>query len=148
MLDGGALLHRITWPHGLPPYQDICALYCDYLSRNFGPAVVVFDGYRIPSTKYTTHQPRTGGNFGIEVTFTGDVKLTMSKDVFLSNVANKQKFIDMLSHYLQLAGCLTQHAEEDADLLIAETATIPQYTSIPAIYEYTCRYSSGWLPAI
>ncbi len=28
----------------------------------------------------------------------------------------------MLSHYLQLAGCLTEHAEEDADLLIAQTA--------------------------
>ena len=66
-------------------------------------------GYRIPSTKYTTHQRRTGGEVGSEVTFTGDVKLTMSKDVFLSNVANKHNFIDMLSHYLQLAGCLTEH---------------------------------------
>ena len=28
----------------------------------------------------------------------------------------------MLSHYLQLAGYLTEHAEEDADLLIAQTA--------------------------
>ena len=46
----------------------------------------------------------------------------MSKDVFLSNVANKQNFIDMLSHYLQLAGCLREHAEEDVDLLIAQTA--------------------------
>ena len=122
MLDGGALLHRITWPHGLPTYQDICALYCDYLSRNFGPVIVVFVGYRIPCTKHTTHQRRTGGEVGIEVTFTGDVKFTMSKDVFLSNVANKQNFIDMLSHYLQLAECLTEHPEEDADLLIAQTA--------------------------
>ena len=118
-LDGGALLHRITWPHGLPTYQEICALYCDYFSRNFGLVIVVFDGYRIPSTKYITHQRLTGGEVGIEVTFTGDVKLTMSKDVFLSNVANKQ---NMLSHYLQLAECLTEHAEEDADLLIAQTA--------------------------
>ena len=38
------------------------------------------------------------------------------------NVANKQNFIDMLSHYLQLAGCLTEHADDDADLLIAQTA--------------------------
>ena len=50
------------------------------------------------------------------------MKFTMSKDVFLSNVANKQNFIDMLTHYLQLAGCLTEHAKEDADLLIAQTA--------------------------
>ena len=119
VLDGGALLHCITWPHGLTTYQEICALYCDYLSRNFWPVIVVFDGYHIPSTKYTTRQRRTGGEVGIEVTFTWDVKLTMSKDVFLSNVANKQ---NMLSHYLQLAECLTEHAEEDADLLIAQTA--------------------------
>ena len=46
----------------------------------------------------------------------------MSKDVFLSNIANKQNFIDMLSHYPQLAGCLIEHAEDDADLLIAQTA--------------------------
>ena len=122
VLDGGALLHRITWPHWFPTYQDICVLNCDYVSRNFGPAIVVFDSYRIPSTNYTTHQRRTGVYVGIEVTFTGDMKLTMSKDVFLSNVANKQNFTDMLSHYLQLAGCLTEHAEEDADLLIAQTA--------------------------
>ena len=25
VLDDGALLHRITWPHGFPPYQDIYA---------------------------------------------------------------------------------------------------------------------------
>ena len=128
MLDGEALLHRITWPHGFPTYQEICALYCDYVSRNFGPAIVVFDGYRIPSTKYTTHRRCTGGKVGIEVTFIGDVKLTMSKDVFLSNVANKQNFINMLSHYLQVAGCLTEHAEDDADLLIAQTAVQPAAT--------------------
>ena len=46
----------------------------------------------------------------------------MSKDVFLSNIANKQNSIDMLSHYPQLAGCLIEHAEDDADLLIAQTA--------------------------
>ncbi len=40
-------------------------------------------GYRIPFTKYTTYQRGTGGKVGIEVTFTGDMKLTMSKDVYL-----------------------------------------------------------------
>ena len=51
VLDGGAFPHRIIWPEGFPTYQEICALYCDYVSRNFGPAIVVLDGYRIPSTK-------------------------------------------------------------------------------------------------
>ena len=78
VLDGGALLHRIAWPHGFPTYRGICTLYCDYVSRYFGHAIVVFDGYRNPSTKYTTHQRRTGGKIGIEVTFTEDMKLTIS----------------------------------------------------------------------
>ena len=43
-LDGMSLLHRITWRHGFPTYQDICPLYCDYVSRNLGPTIVVFDG--------------------------------------------------------------------------------------------------------
>ena len=137
---GGSLLHRITWPHGFPTYQQICALYCDYLSRNFGPAIVVFDGYRIPSNKYTTRQRRTGGKIGIEVTFTGDVKSTMSKDVFLSNVANKLNFIDMLSHYLQLAGCLTEHGGGCRPVDCANSSTI-------VTYEEHCprgrRYRSG-----
>ena len=46
----------------------------------------------------------------------------MSKDVFLSNVANKQNFVDMSRHYLQFAGCLTEYAEDDVDVLIAKTA--------------------------
>ena len=125
VLDGGALLHRITWPHGFPTNPERCALYCDYLWRNFGPAIVVFDGYRIPSTKYTTHQRRTGGKVGIEVTFTGYMKLTMSKVVFLSNVANKHNFIDMLSHYLQLAGCLTGGGRRPVDC--ANNSAIDSY---------------------
>ena len=111
-------------------HEEICALYCDYLSRNFGPAIVVFDGYRIPSTKYTTHQRRTGGKVGIEVTFTGDVKLTMSKDVFLSNVANKLNFIDMLSHYLLLAGCLTEHGGGCRPVDCANSSAIGSYEEL------------------
>ena len=78
----------------------------------------------LPHSIHQVHNSSTatGGKVGTEDTFTRDIKLTMSKDVFLSNVANKQNFIDMLSHYLQLAGCLTEHAEEDVDLLIEQTA--------------------------
>ena len=76
VLNGGALLHRITWLHGFPTYQEVCALYGDHVSRNFGPAIVVFDGYRIPSTKYTTHQRRSCCKVGIYVTFTGDMKFS------------------------------------------------------------------------
>ena len=33
IFDGGALLHRIPWPRGSATYQDICSLYCSYLTK-------------------------------------------------------------------------------------------------------------------
>ena len=122
VLDGAALLHRIQWPRCFPTYQEICTLYCNNVSRYFGSAIVVFDGYRNPSTNYMTHQRRTGGKSGVEATFTEDMKLTTTKDIFLANGTNKQNAIGMLSRYLQLEGGVTHHAQGDADLLIAHTA--------------------------
>ncbi|XP_006815272.1 sulfotransferase 1C3-like [Saccoglossus kowalevskii] len=48
--------------------------------------------------------------------------LTAKKELFLANKENKQRFINMLSEKLQLAGCDVHHAKGDADLLIAQTA--------------------------
>ena len=101
-------------------YREICTLCYDYVSRYFGSAIV-FDGYRNLSTKHMTHQRRTGGKIGVEVIFTEDMKLTTTKYI-LANVTNKQNFIDMLSRYLQIEGCVTHHSQGDADLLIAHTA--------------------------
>ena len=50
------------------------------------------------------------------------MKLTMKKDHFLSNLSNKQSFINMLSRYLQKAGCQTHHSLADADILMIQTA--------------------------
>lgn len=122
VLDGGSLLHRIPWPRGSPTYREICMLYCDYVTRKYGKAIVIFDGYLGQSTKHMTHQRRAAGRGGPEVTFTDDMKLTMKKDIFLGNLNNKQNFINMLSRYLQLSGCQTHHSQEDADLLIVQTA--------------------------
>ena len=58
-----------------------------------GSAIIVFDGYRNPSTKYMTHQQCTGSKIGVEATFTEDMKLTTTKDIFLANVAIKYNFI-------------------------------------------------------
>ena len=112
MLDGGVLLHRMTWAHGFPTYQEICALYCHYVSRWLPHSI-----HQVHNTS-TGHRRQSRNRGHLHRIY---MKLTMSNDVFLSSVANKQNFIDMLSHYLQLAGCLTEHAEEDADLLIAQT---------------------------
>ena len=53
----------------------------------------MFDGYRNPSTKYMTYQWCTGSTIGVEASFTEDMKLTTTKDIFLADVANKYNVI-------------------------------------------------------
>ena len=59
VLDGGSLLHRILWQRGTT-YSDICEQYTNYLTRKYGKAIIVFDGYENDmSTKDGAHQRRT-----------------------------------------------------------------------------------------
>ena len=44
------------------------------------------------------------------------------KDQFLNNKENKQRFLVYLSDELERAGCITDHAKHDADVLIVQTA--------------------------
>ena len=130
---GGSLLHHIPWPRGSLTYREICTLYCDYVTRKYGQAIVIFDGHLAQSTKHMTHQRRAAGKGGPEVTFTDDIKLTMKKYIFLGNINNIQKFINMLSMYLQLSGCQTHHSPEDVDLLIVQTAVSSANTKNTAL---------------
>ena len=121
VLDGGALLHRVPWPRNVP-YSDILSLYVQYVTRRYGQATVVFDGYEDgPSTKDCAHQRRSG-ICGPAVSFDGDMILKMKKDMFLSNPANKQRFINLLGEKLQLSGYTINHSSGDADLMIVQAA--------------------------
>ena len=120
VLDGGALLHRI--PNGFPTYRELCLLYCDYATRKYGAAIIVFDGYTSPSTKDMTHRKRQK-KVGADVTFNSEMKVLQKKEAFLSNSNSKTKFITMLSEYLSISGCQTVTAVGDADVLIVQTAT-------------------------
>ena len=121
-LDGGALLHRVPWPRGSQTYKEICNLYCTYVCRKYGSAIVVFDGYNEISAKYTTLQRRVSGKVAPTVSFTENMPVTLKKENFLSNPKNKQQFLLMLSQALQTMGSITHHADGDADLLIVRTA--------------------------
>ena len=121
MLDGGALLQWIPWARGTT-YKEICHVYRGYVSKKYGEAVVVFDGYEGKSMKDMTHQRRTKGQAGETVTFTSDMQLTMKKDQFLVNKTNKQLFINMLGDHLEMSKCEVHHAPGDADLLIVQKA--------------------------
>ena len=47
-----------------------------------------------------------------------------SKDEFLNNKANQQRFIHYFSDNLERAGCSVDHAKDDADVLVVLTAVV------------------------
>ena len=54
VLDGGALLHQVSWPRGSPNYKVVRDLYRTYVRRKYRRALVVFDGYNEMSAKVMT----------------------------------------------------------------------------------------------
>ena len=122
VLDGRALLYRIPWPRVSATHQDICGLYCSYVTKKYGNAIVVFDGYNNISTKNMTHQRRAAWKAGATVTFTENKKVTLKKDNFPANPKNKQTVHQHAESLLQEDNSPTYHAEGDADVLIVKTA--------------------------
>ena len=94
--------------------------YTDFVAKNYGAAVIVFDGYEKFSTKDMTHRRRSKGKKGVSVCFTQDMSLTVTKDIFLNDPTNKQCFIQMLGEKLANEGCKVFHGPADADLLIVK----------------------------
>ncbi|XP_030846422.1 uncharacterized protein LOC115926106 [Strongylocentrotus purpuratus] len=72
VLGGGALVQRIPWARG-STYKGICTQYTEYVTKKYGQATVVFDGYDGTSTKGTAHQRCARGNAGATVTFDEDM---------------------------------------------------------------------------
>ena len=95
VLDGGLLLHRIPWNKS-STFSEILKAYSNYVLRKYGEAIVVFDGYEVASTKDSTHMRRSKAKLGPVVSFAPDMKLSSTKDLFLSNKTNKQNFVTML----------------------------------------------------
>ena len=85
MLDGGALLHRVVWPFfGSATFRDLCGIYCHYVTKKYIRATVVLDKYsnNLSTKQMMQHSPT--------VAFTPDTKVSQKKEVFLSNINNKE----------------------------------------------------------
>ena len=122
VLDGAALLHRLSWPHGTM-FKEVYEIYSGYVLQKYGRATtIVFDGYDVVSTKSMMQERRTAGKVGATVSFTDDMKIPMKKDIFLANKKNKQAFVIQLASFLQKQGFETLNADGDADVLIVKTA--------------------------
>ena len=122
VIDGGALLHRIPWIRG-STFLSILKSYADYVIKKYGKSVVVFDGYVESSTKDMAHKRRNKGRVGLSVSFTKETTLTVSKELFLNNSSNKQRFIQFLADHLTEVGCSVVHARSDADIEWLEMLT-------------------------
>ena len=122
VVDGGSLLHKIPWRKN-ESFSAIANTYTTYVSHHFKRATVVFDGYESgPSTKDAAHLKRSAGVIGPTVHFDGNMNLTTRKELFLTNQANKQRFIKFISDALSSHGTRVLHAKGDADTVIVKTA--------------------------
>ena len=79
VLDGGTLVQCIPWQ-----VKDTCKKilqsYVKYVTKHYGQAVVIFDGYAAgPSTKDCTHHRPGGGNKGRKVVFNKDKTLQLKR---------------------------------------------------------------------
>lgn len=104
---------------------DIIDKYVQYVHNKYKNSVIVFDGYPENSSstlKTWERLRRQRNNISREFNFDENTKITEKQANFLSNNSNKKRLISMLSVKLQTAGFQTKIAEEDADLLIVETA--------------------------
>ena len=131
VIDGGALLHRIPWSRG-SSYESIIETYSKFVTTNYGKAIVVFDGYEEFTTKDMTHKRRLKGKKGVSISFSLDMSLSVTKEAFLSDPKNKQRFIDFLGTKLTNQGCQVFYDKADADLLIVQK-TIESATSMGTV---------------
>ena len=120
-MDGGALLHRIPWTRG-SSFSTILQTYVDYVNKRYPESVIVFDGYEGVSTKDMTHRRRSKGKKGMKISFNAEMSLSVTKDVFLNDATNKQRFIALLGEQLSKNNCIVYYAKADADFLIVQKA--------------------------
>ncbi|KAL7289552.1 hypothetical protein TKK_0016524 [Trichogramma kaykai] len=124
VIDGGWLLHKYVWPHS-KTYSGICEGYKNYILNSFGENVmVVFDGYNseIIGTKSYERYRRKEAAVAPDIAVNEEALVSLKQKNFLQNIANKFKFVRMLSNYLNKYNITTKVAEEDADELIVKSA--------------------------
>ena len=124
VLDGGALIHRITWIRGSTYIHTRMSVHSTLIvsEENMEMQLSLFDGYEGISTKDMTHQRRAKGRIGPTVTFTDDMAVPVQKEQFLANSSNKYFFVNMPSSNLMKNNCKTYQASGDVDLLIVQKA--------------------------
>lgn len=124
VIDGGFLLHQINWSHG-KTYEEVFQQYYRYIVTNYNErSIVVFDGYNSEQFGVKSYERyrRKEKNVAADVVFDANMLISLTQTKFLSNIGNKQKFVELLAKYLRDNGMTVFQADEDADILIVNTA--------------------------
>ena len=121
-MDGGSLLYRIPWSPKAT-YKEVYTAYETYVKNKYGIALIVFDdGYDGgASTKDEVHKKRASHS-SVRSAFEPNMKITLKKDVLLSNLSNRQRFVDQLCEHFANSRVETIKADGDADKLIVCSA--------------------------
>lgn len=121
VLDGGSLLHRISWRQN-ETYDSIANSYADFTLKTYGKSIIVFDGYSSsPTIKDMTHRRRSTKT-SRNVNLSPSMKFVGQKENFLANKNNKQAFISLVGDILKKSGCTVHIADGDADVDIVRAA--------------------------
>ncbi|PZC75227.1 hypothetical protein B5X24_HaOG206534 [Helicoverpa armigera] len=125
IIDGGYLLHHVVWDRD-ETFSVIFDKYVQYLRRHYGHTVtVVFDGYSdsTKNIKASEQRRRTAKiSSSSEIIFDEFMTVPGNQHQFFANSNNKSRFISMLSDKLRAANFAVKQAQNDADVLIIETA--------------------------
>lgn len=109
VIDGGYLIHRVVWPKQ-GNFGDAYITYASYIKKHYsGQVTVVFDGYTetTASTNFIERQRRLMKRTSSEIIFNESTVLIDSQRQFLSNLANKERFILQLADHLESVGIHT-----------------------------------------
>ncbi|KAL7294975.1 hypothetical protein TKK_0011685 [Trichogramma kaykai] len=126
VIDGGFLLHKMVWKEKTP-VKDIIDLYINYITSHYSfNCCIVFDGYPEQvgdcHTKSAERMRRQNKNLGHRAEFDENGIIFEDPDKFLSIDSNKVRLIQLLCKELSNRNFSTNIAEEDADVMIIETA--------------------------
>lgn len=135
IIDGGMLLHRLKWEKN-QKNSAICHQYVRYLRNNYGTNIkVVFDGCNNDGTKASERNRRYMGDTSINYLFEEDMPLNTTKEKFLGNSKNKNRFINLLCKKLSENNIEWSQAESDADRLIVQSAIDCSFLHVVVVAE-------------
>lgn len=125
IIDGGYLLHHVVWDRE-ETFNVIFEKYVQYLRRHYGHTVtVVFDGYSDTKKNIKAAEQRrrtTKTSSSSDMIFDEFMTVPPNQQQFFANINNKSRFISMLSDKLTAENIEVKQAQNDADVLIIETA--------------------------